>query len=322
MTVFVTGAAGFIGSQVCHQLLRQGEQVVAVDNFAPTYDVGLKRARLALLERSRDFAFIEADIADRTAASAIVAAHPDITCILHLAARAGVRQSMLEPEIYLANNIGGQAILLQLAAGLRGLEHFVYASSSSVYGANSKVPFAPEDPVEQPRSVYAVSKRSCELLAETYAGSSGLKVTGLRYFTVYGPWGRPDMAPHIFVKALFAGESIPLYHEGRARRDFTYIDDIVAGTLAVAASPAGTPGHRLYNLGGAQAYGVREVLAVFEKATARKAKAVPMPAPAGDVVDTWADISATVRDFGWKPKVSIEDGVRSFVRWYRDYYHV
>ena len=322
MTVLVTGAAGFIGAQVSRDLLARGEAVLGIDSFAPTYDVQLKRARLERLQGQRGFRFVEANVADRAAMSSILAGEPGIVRILHLAARAGVRQSMQQPDLYLSENVGGQAVLLDLAASLDRLEHFVYASSSSVYGANTKVPFAPQDRIDEPRSVYAVSKRSCELLAETYASLMGLKVTGLRYFTVYGPWGRPDMAPHIFTRALFAGEPILLYHHGRARRDFTFIDDIVAGTLAIAASPAERPGHRLYNLGNASAQTVTDVLAQFERATGCTARAELAPAPPGDVAETWADISATERDFGWTPKVPLDEGVQRFVAWYRDYYRI
>jgi UDP-glucuronate 4-epimerase len=322
MAVLVTGAAGFIGFHVCRALLGRGESVVGVDNLDPYYDVGLKRARLAQLAPHPEFAFVAADVADRSAIADLLRPKGEVDRIVHLAAQAGVRHSMSHPDAYLHSNVQGQLVMLEAAALMRGLRHLVYASSSSVYGASARVPFAIDDPVSQPRSIYAVTKRTGELMAETFAHQHGLPLTGLRYFTVYGPWGRPDMAPHIFTNAILAGEPIRLFHHGRARRDLTYVDDVVAGTLAALDRPAAAGSHRLYNLGGADAVPLERIVALFEQAIGRTAQVERVAAPPGDVAETWADVSATERDLGWRPAVPPEQGIPRFVAWYREYYGV
>ncbi len=234
MSVLVTGAAGFIGSHVARALLARGETVVGIDNFSEYYDPVLKFARLKPLREDKGFTFLEADISDREAMLALADRHRDLDRIVHLAAQPGVRHSLVDPYVYVQTNVMGHLVMLELAKLLPGLKHFVYASSSSVYGANRKLPFATGDRVDHPVSLYAATKRADELLSETYAHLFGLRATGLRYFTVYGPWGRPDMSPHIFAKAIHEGRTIELYHLGFVKRDYSYIDDIVAGTLGRA----------------------------------------------------------------------------------------
>lgn len=320
MTVLVTGAAGFIGFHVCRALLERGEAVVGVDNLDPYYDVGLKRARLARLPPGGRFRIITADVADRAAMTAVFDAHRDVDRVVHLAAKAGVRHSLVEPDGYVDSNVRGQLVMLDLASRLDRLQHFVYASSSSVYGANTKVPFAAGDRVDTPQSVYAVTKRAGELMAEAWVGLKGIRATGLRYFTVYGPWGRPDMAPHIFARSLLAGDPIRLYHFGKARRDLTYVDDIAAGTIAALDRPPPAAVHRVYNLGGSEAIELSRIVRLFEAATGRAAQVELVPAPPGDVMETWADVAATERDLGWRSTVPAEEGIPRFVAWYREYY--
>ena len=252
MSVLVTGVAGFIGSHVARALLARGEAVVGIDNFSDYYDPILKFARLKTLREDKGFTFLEADIADREAMLALAGRHGDLDRIVHLAAQPGVRHSMVDPYIYVQTNVMGHLVMLELARSVSGLKHFVYASSSSVYGGNRKLPFATTDNVDRPISLYAATKRADELITETYTHLYGLKATGLRYFTVYGPWGRPDMSPYIFAKAIHEGRTIELNHLGFIKRDYSYIDDIVAGTLAVLDSPAAAAGHRVYNLGAAR----------------------------------------------------------------------
>ena len=319
MPVLVTGVAGFIGSQVAHALLARGEEVVGVDNFSPYYDPVLKFARLKPLREAKGFTFLEADVSDREAMLAVSAAHAGIDRIVHLAAMPGVRQSILDPYPYVQTNVMGQLVMLELARQLGGLKHFVYASSSSVYGGNTKLPFAIADRVDHPVSVYAATKRAGELLAETYNHVHGLPATGLRYFTVYGPWGRPDMSPYIFAKAIHGGTTIKLYHHGEVKRDFSYIDDVVAGTLAVLDAPPPGSTHRLYNIGASESEDIRDVIALFEQTLGRKAIVELKPGEAGDLQETAADISETLRDFDWRPRVRIQEGIPRFVEWFKAY---
>jgi UDP-glucuronate 4-epimerase len=322
MSILVTGAAGFIGSYVTRALLARGETVVGVDNFSDYYDPVLKFARLKPLREDSAFSFVEADISDREAMLALADNHAGIDRIVHLAAQPGVRHSLVDPYVYVQTNVMGHLVLLEVARRLKDLKHFVYASSSSVYGANRKLPFAIGDRVDQPSSLYAATKRSDELMTETYSHLFGLKATGLRYFTVYGPWGRPDMSPHIFAKAIHEGRTIELFHLGFVKRDYSYIDDIVAGTLAVLDKPADRPSHRLYNLGAANSEDLVRVIALFEKALGREAKVELKPGDPFDMQETAADISDTTRDFGWTPRVSVEEGIPKFVDWFREYYRL
>lgn len=319
MTVLVTGAAGFIGSYVAKALLARGERVVGVDNFSEYYDPVLKFARLKPLRDERGFTFVEGDVADREAMLGLASKHSDIDRIVHLAAQPGVRHSAIDPYVYVQTNVMGHLVMLELARTLKTLKHFVYASSSSVYGNNRRLPFSVGDRVDNPVSLYAATKRSAELMSETYVGLHKLRMTGLRYFTVYGPWGRPDMSPYIFAKAIHEGSEIQLYHLGFVKRDYSYIDDIVSGTLAVLDKPAAEPGHRLYNLGAARSEDILRVISLFEKLLGKEAKIQLQPGEPGDVLETAADITETVRDFGWKPTVSVDEGLPKFVEWFKTY---
>jgi UDP-glucuronate 4-epimerase len=320
MSVLVTGVAGFIGSHVARALLARGEAVIGVDNFSAYYDPVLKFARLKPLRDTEGFTFVEADVADREAMLALAGRHGDLDRIVHLAAQPGVRHSKVDPYVYVQTNVMGHLVMLELARRLGpALRHMVYASSSSVYGGNRKLPFAVGDPVDHPVSLYAATKRADELMGETYAHQYGLRATGLRYFTVYGPWGRPDMSPWIFAKAIHEGRTIELYHLGFIKRDFTYIDDIVAGTLAVLDRPPEAAAHRVYNLGATRSEDIVHVISLFEKALGREARVELRPGEPGDMQETAADIGATTRDFGWAPRVSVEEGVPLFVDWFRDY---
>jgi UDP-glucuronate 4-epimerase len=321
MSILVTGAAGFIGSHVTRALLARGETVVGIDNFSDYYDPVLKFARLKPLRDSKAFSFVEADIADREAMLGLGDRHA-IDRIVHLAAQPGVRHSLVDPYVYVQTNVMGHLVVLELARQLGDLKHFVYASSSSVYGGNRKLPFAVGDRVDHPVSLYAATKRADELLGETYAHLFGIRATGLRYFTVYGPWGRPDMSPHIFARAIHEGRTIELFHLGFVKRDYSYIDDIVAGTIAVLDKPADAPGHRLYNLGAAQSEDIVRVIALFEKAMGRDAKVELKPGDPFDMQETAADIADTTRDFGWTPKVPVEEGIPKFVEWFKSYYRL
>jgi UDP-glucuronate 4-epimerase len=321
MTVLVTGAAGFIGSHVTRALLARGETVLGIDNFSPYYDPVLKFARLKPLRESKAFSFIEADIADREAMLGLADRHA-IDRIVHLAAQPGVRHSLVDPYIYVQTNVMGHLVMLELARALKDLQHFVYASSSSVYGGNRNLPFAIDDRVDQPVSLYAATKRADELMTAAYVHNYGMKATGLRFFTVYGPWGRPDMSPSIFAEAIHDGRTIELYHLGFVKRDYSYIDDIVAGTVAVLDKPPETPVHRLYNLGAADSEDVVYVIKLFEKALGREAKVELKPGDPFDMQETAADITDTTRDFGWKPKVPVEEGIPKFVEWFKSYHRL
>ena len=319
MSVLVTGVAGFIGSYLARALLDRGEQVIGIDNFSEYYDPVLKFARLKPLRAERGFTFLEADIADRETILDLADKHPDCDRILHLAAQPGIRHSTIDPYVYVQTNVMGHLVMLELARRLKSLKHFVYASSSSVYGGNRSLPFNAGDRVDHPISVYAATKRSGELMSETYAHLHGLKITGLRYFTVYGPWGRPDMSPWIFTKAIYEGKTIQLYHQGRIKRDYSYIDDIAAGTIAVLDRPAEGSGHRLYNIGASRSEDILRVIGLFEAAIGKKAKIELRPGEADDVLETAADIAETTRDFGWKPEVAVEEGIPKFVDWFKSY---
>ncbi|MDP2374299.1 NAD-dependent epimerase/dehydratase family protein [Reyranella sp.] len=319
MSVLVTGVAGFIGAGVAGALLARGEAVVGIDNFSDQYDPVLKFARLKPLRETRGFTFLEADVADREAMLGLAQKHGDLDRIVHLAAHSGVRQSMVDPYVYVQTNVMGQLVMLELARSLSGLKHFVYASASSVYGANRKLPFVPTDRVDHPLSLYAATKRADELMTETYNHLYGLKATGLRYFTTYGPWGRPDMSPYVFAKAIHEGRTIELTHLGFIKRDYSYIDDIVAGTLAVLDNPPADAGHRIYNLGAAHSEDIVQVIALFETAFAKKAIVELRPGEPGTLQETAADIADTTRDFGWTPKVTVEQGIPLFVDWFKSY---
>lgn len=324
MTVLVTGAAGFIGFHVAQALLERGERVIGVDNLNDYYEVSLKEARLGVLQHRRGFSFHRLDIADRDAVQALFDRDQDITRVVHLAAQAGVRYSLINPYAYLRSNVEGHVVLLEACRKLPRLDHFVYASSSSVYGANTKLPFAVEDRTDNPVSLYAATKKSMEAISHSYTHIYGLPLTGLRFFTVYGPRGRPDMAYFIFTRKILAGEPIPVFNRGAMRRDFTYIDDIVSGVLACLDRPpaTGENASRLYNIGNHRSEALMDFIATLEKALDRKATIEFQPMQAGDVTETYADIEATRRDFGFEPTTAIAEGIPRFVSWYRDYYGV
>jgi UDP-glucuronate 4-epimerase len=321
MTVLVTGAAGFIGSTLSKVLLARGKRVVGIDNLNNYYDVTLKQARLDSLTVHKNFSFRKLDISDRDAVLALADEFPGITGIVNLAAQAGVRHSLVDPYIYVTSNVMGQVVMLELARKLGSLKHFVYASSSSVYGGNTQMPFSIDDPVEKPNSLYAATKRSDELIGYTYAHLYSIPVTGLRFFTVYGPWGRPDMAAFIFTRAILAGKPIQVFNYGDMWRDFTYVDDIVNGVARVLDRPAaGTPPHKVYNLGNNRSEKLTDFIGEIEKALGRKAEYQLEPIQAGDVPRTYADIAASQRDLGFEPTTPISVGIPKFIAWYREYY--
>ncbi len=323
MSVLVTGAAGFIGCHVAQALLARGEEVYAFDNLNDYYSVELKRARLAKLQGFANFRFHQLDISDRDAVAAALKEHQDTTGVIHLAAQAGVRYSLENPYAYVQANVMGQVVLLEAARTLRQLRCFVYASSSSVYGGNRKQPFSVADRVDQPVSLYAATKRSCELVAESYCHLFRIPAIGLRFFTVYGPWGRPDMAAYLFADAILAGRPIKVFNHGRMARDFTYIDDIVAGTVAALdRPPQALPPHRIYNLGNHHPERLEHFIEVIEMALGRKATKEYLPLQAGDVPESYADIDSARLDLGFAPTTPIEVGIPRFIAWYKDYHKI
>jgi UDP-glucuronate 4-epimerase len=319
--ILVTGAAGFIGYHVAQALLARGEKIVGLDNVNNYYDRALKRARIDRLIGHDNFIFRKIDISQAEEILPLAREWPDITAIVHLAAQAGVRYSIENPYAYVQSNVMGQVTMLELARSLKNLRHFVYASSSSVYGANKKVPFDVTDSVEEPQSLYAATKRADELITYTYAHLYGFPCTGLRFFTVYGPWGRPDMAYYSFTRAIMRGDPIRIFNHGEMWRDFTYIDDIVQGTVRALDRPAqGTPPHMVYNLGNCRPQKLTDFVAVLEKNIGRKAELILEPMQAGDVTHTFADIEASRRDLGFEPTTPIEAGLGRFVGWYHEYH--
>lgn len=321
MTVLVTGAAGFIGFHTCKALAAQGRHVVGIDILNDYYDPQLKRARLAELEKLDGFSFVQADIAEREAMEAVAASNPEIEVIVNLAAQAGVRYSLVNPYAYTRSNVEGHLVMLEMARHLKNFKHFVYASSSSVYGANTELPFTIEERVDQPVSLYAATKRAGELMTHCYARLYGIPSTGLRFFTVYGPWGRPDMAAWIFTRKILAGEPIEVFNEGDMRRDFTFIDDIIQGVLSVVDHvPDGDVPAAVYNLGNHRSEKLTDFIATLEEALGKKAEVILMPMQQGDVKETFADIEASRRDLGFEPATSISEGVPRFVEWYRRYH--
>ncbi len=330
MNVLVTGAAGFIGAAVAEQLLARGETVIGVDDLNGYYPVALKQARLARVRAAAggEFRFYPIDFGHQPVLDAALAGER-FEHIVHLGAQPGVRYSLTNPHAYIQANIVGHLNLLELARR-RGVAHLVYASSSSVYGGNEKAPFAVEDRVDHPLSLYAATKKADELISETYAHLYRLPQTGLRFFTVYGPWGRPDMMVWLFTQKILAGEPLPVFNNGESWRDFTYIDDVVSGVLAALDRPPADDGglkpggstkpHALYNLGNNRSEQVREVIGVIEAACGRKAVLEMLPMQPGDVVRTYADIASAAADLGFSPAISIEQGVPLFVDWYRAHY--
>lgn len=332
MRILVTGAAGFIGFHLIRLLTARGDSVVGIDNLNDYYSVALKRDRLAALaaEAGDRFTFHQVDFADMAALNAALAG-TEIDRVVHLGAQAGVRYSIENPHAYVQSNLVGHLNLLEVARH-RQLEHMVYASSSSVYGGNTKLPFAVEDRTDHPVSLYAATKRADELISESYAHLYRLPQTGLRFFTVYGPWGRPDMMMWMFTQNILAGTPIPVFNNGEMHRDFTYVADIVAGVVACLDNPppddgqekagGSTKPHRLYNIGNSRSEHLMKVVGLLEECCGRQAVIDFQPMQAGDVPATFADVSAISGDLGFAPTTSIEVGVPNFVRWYRDYHRV
>ena len=333
MRVLVTGTAGFIGNRLAQRLLERGDEVIGIDNLNDYYDVSLKQARLDLIKSRSGFTEARIDIQDRSAMEAVFAKHKP-NRVVNLAAQAGVRYSLINPHSYIDSNILGFTNILE---GCRhnGVEHLVYASSSSVYGANTNMPFSVHHNVDHPLSLYAASKKANELMAHTYSHLYNIPTTGLRFFTVYGPWGRPDMALFLFTKNILAGKPIDVFNYGKHRRDFTYIDDIVEGVIRVLDKPAesnpkwsgDTPDsstsmapYRLYNIGNNQPVELMHYIEVLQDCLGKKAELNLLPLQPGDVPDTYADVTDLVNDVGYKPDTSVEDGIANFVKWYLDFY--
>jgi len=323
--VLVTGAAGFIGAALCDRLIARGDELLGLDNLNDYYDVALKEARLARLTGRAGFRFARVDLADRDATARAFAGGPwDV--VVHLAAQAGVRYSVTHPERYVDSNLVGFGNVLEGCRNARA-GHLVFASSSSVYGLNARLPFSERDNVDHPVSLYAATKKANELMAHVYAHLFGLPCTGLRFFTVYGPWGRPDMSPFLF--AILPGEPLKVFNHGDMQRDFTYIDDVVEGMMRVMGRPAAagpvtpatsTAPWRVYNIGNNQPVQLRRWIEVFEACLGRKAQLELLPLQPGDVIATAADIDDLQRDVGFRPATPVEDGVQRFVEWYRAYY--
>ncbi|MEM7250846.1 MAG: NAD-dependent epimerase [Pseudomonadota bacterium] len=334
MKVIVTGAAGFIGSTVSHMLLERGDDVVGVDNLNDYYDVALKRARLERLDLQSGFHFEKVDVADRSGIERVFG-DAKADRIVHLAAQAGVRYSVENPHAYVDANVLGFLNILEACRHL-GTEHLVYASTSSVYGANERLPFSVSDNVDHPVSLYAATKKSNELFAHAYSHLYEIPTTGLRFFTVYGPWGRPDMALFLFTRNILAGKPIDVFNYGNHRRDFTYVDDIATGVIKVLDTPAtvdanwtgsapepsssGRAPYRLYNIGNNNAVELSRYIEVLEECLGKTAEQNLLPLQPGDVPDTFADVDALVTDFDYRPSTPIEVGIRRFVDWYLDYY--
>ena len=318
MTIIVTGVSGFIGYHVADALLERGDTVIGLDNLNPYYDVRLKEARLDRLRVKPNFAFHKLDISDRHAVAPAFELFKDVSEIVHLAAQAGVRHSLVDPYSYVQSNVMGHLVMLEAARRLPALRHFVYASTSSVYGANQELPFREADRVDAPVSLYAATKRADELMSHSYAHLFGLRQTGLRFFTVYGPWGRPDMAYFSFARAIVAGEPITLYDAGRLKRDFTYVDDIVDGVVGCLAHPPdASPPARVLNIGNHRSEEVRELVTLLERALGRSAVIRSVPRPSMDVEETYADVDAIGALTGFRPRTTLAEGIPRFVAWFR-----
>ena len=323
MTVLLTGVAGFIGYHVAQALRARGERVIGADDLNPYYDVRLKQARLARLDEGSGFEFHRLDVADREALHDLARKNNDIDRIVHLAAQAGVRHSLADPYAYVQSNVMGHLVVLEAARLLPRLRHVVYASSSSVYGGNGDLPFGESDRVDTPLSIYAATKRADELMSHCYAHLHALPQTGLRFFTVYGPWGRPDMAYYGFARAIVAGEPITLYEGGTLRRDFTYIDDIVAGVVGcLDRPPTARPPARVLNIGNNRSEQVSMLVRLLEEALGRRAILRTAPRPAADVVETFAAIEAIAALTGFVPRTTLAEGIPRFVAWFKAWHEI
>lgn len=320
-TILVTGAAGFIGSALSRALLAQDIKVVGVDNLNDYYDVNLKQARLATIESHPNFTFYKADIADKEAMEDIWGKHPDIIDVVHLAAQAGVRYSLKDPYSYVRSNVLGHLVILELCRHRQGFRHLVYASSSSVYGGNTKIPFAASDRTDLPLSMYAATKKSDELMTQSYCSLYGIAATGLRFFTVYGPWGRPDMSAYLFADAISKDQPIEVFNHGDMKRDFTYIDDIVSGITGALHRDLATD-HKVYNLGNNNSENLLDFIAMIEKYMGKEAKKELLPMQPGDVKETYADIDLSQKELGFQPQTKIDVGLKNFVDWFCEYHRV
>lgn len=335
MNILVTGAAGFIGFHLCLSLLKKQNKVVGIDNINDYYDTNLKKDRLAILQKDKNFSFIKADLADKETINKAFD-ETSFDRVINLGAQAGVRYSLQNPDAYINSNVVGFLNILE-ACRHHKTAHLVYASSSSVYGMNTSMPFSVHDNVDHPVSLYAATKKSNELMAHTYSHLFGLPTTGLRFFTVYGPWGRPDMAPFLFTSAILEGRPIKVFNNGKMKRDFTYVDDIVEGVVRVTdLIPQSNPNfdssnpdpsissapYKIYNIGNNQPVELLKFIETIEEKTGKKAEKIFMPMQAGDVVATYADVSDLMKDTGFSPATPLEVGIGKFVEWYRDYYHI
>lgn len=321
-TILVTGAAGFIGFHTSLSLLKKGQTVIGVDNMNPYYDVKLKENRLKILQEHSNFHFHKIDISDRGAMEEVWKAHAPILQVIHLAAQAGVRYSLVDPFPYITSNIMGFMVILELCRYQPGFQHLVYASTSSVYGTNKEMPFSESQRTDSPMSLYAATKRSNELMAQSYHYLYNLPVTGLRFFTVYGPWGRPDMSAFKFMKAMMAGEPIDVYNHGKMARDYTYVDDIVDGIIGALGhipSVANDQMHSVYNIGNNKSESLMDFIGLLEKSMDMTAVKNFMPLQDGDVPATAANISAAQNDFGYAPTTPIAVGIPRLVAWYKEY---
>ncbi len=321
--ILVTGVAGFIGFHVARTLLEEGKKVVGLDNLSDYYDVSLKEKRLEMLRVYPEFYFHKADVGDRSQVNEIWDKWKPKE-VIHLAAQAGVRYSIENPYTYIQTNVMGHLILLEKARFEKGFKHLVYASTSSVYGLNTKLPFSVEDSTDHPISVYAATKKMDELLSHVYTHLFQVPLTGLRFFTVYGPWGRPDMSAVIFMNKIMKDEEISVFNHGEMARDYTYIDDIVSGIIKALAHPSyddqGLPEHKLYNIGNSNLLSLMDFIQLIEEFLGKKAKMKMLPMQLADVKETSADIKESIRDLGYLPKTSTKEGVKKLVEWYKSYY--
>jgi UDP-glucuronate 4-epimerase len=328
MKVLITGVAGFIGSALALALIERGDEVIGIDNLNDYYDVRLKEARLRRVEEAGKsaFRFHRLSIADKDSILGLEPDLRDVSCVINLAAQAGVRYSIENPFAYAESNVMGFTVMAELARRLPNLKQLIYASSSSVYGGNTQTPFSVEDPVEKPVSFYAATKRANELAAYTYAHLYKMPCTGLRFFTVYGPWGRPDMAAYLFTSKIQAGEPIPVYNKGNMKRDFTYIDDVVSGVIGAIdrslPEASRTVPSYLYNIGNSKSEKLMDYIAEIEKALGKKAVLNLLPMQPGDVCETSADITSSQKDLGYQPATTIREGIPRFVEWYKSFHGV
>ena len=323
MRILVTGAAGFIGFHLCEKLLEDKHTVLGIDNINNYYDVKLKKDRLKILLRKKNFKFKKIDISDNNFVKKIYPIAKNFKIIIHLAAQAGVRYSVTHPYKYIESNVKAQISILELAKRIKSFEHLIYASSSSIYGSNKKIPFSINDRVDNPISLYGASKRSGELITQSYSQMFNINCTGLRFFSVYGPWGRPDMAAYIFTKNLFENKPLDLFNFGRMERDFTFIDDIINGIVQlIKIKKRKNELHKIYNLGNNKPEQLLKMVSLLETICARKAKINKKRMQLGDVRHTYANIKESKKDLKFKPKINLEQGLEKFVNWYKEYHKI